>query len=167
MEIEEFARVTQIFGRGLGEAWERYQKWLAEQPPVVEAKRYEELKAAHDRALEMLGNGMMAEVTKERAALPASTEDLDAMLVVLRQHGVAEFTKDQFGIRVKFEPKGRALVELQDVIGEQLKKYALDDANLLDPDAPPVPKATTPREAADGVMAPQRYDLDDVLPGAK
>lgn len=82
-----------------------------------------------------------------------SPADIDALLTVLRKHGVSEYNQDNFGVRIKF---GSAALPN---FAEQLP--ALDYAK------PPPGARTEPKLPPDGVVEPTAPTLDELLYGAK
>jgi hypothetical protein len=87
------------------------------------------------------------------------TITIEELLPMLRKHGVLEYSSDQFGVRVKFEPTPSPMT-LKDA--ERLLVAEIEKA--LPPDATPRVEPAGPEM---GHIEVVRHDLDEVLFGAK
>lgn len=99
------------------------------------------------------------------------THRMAELLPVLRRNGVAEYNNDIHGVRIKFYERP-ALEMAQQVIGEEMQRlltpppitHRVADTELGVP-APIAPPFSVPPQP--GAVEPFKYDLEDVLHGAK
>jgi hypothetical protein len=91
-----------------------------------------------------------------------TTEELDTMLGTLAKHNVESYENDQHGMRIRFhKPALQKPLTLGDLgLGMQ--------AHPIEPDEDePEPIKTEPKLPPEGVIHPERFDLEDALYGAK
>lgn len=90
---------------------------------------------------------------------------LDEFLGVLRKHGVAEYKESTVHVRFYAEP---TVAEAQRVIGREIERVVLaTPSGAVTNEAPIAPGFSPPTAPELGAVEATRYDLNDVLHGAK
>jgi hypothetical protein len=105
--------------------------------------------------------GLAAFATK---AAKTTAQEMEELLPVLRRNGVSEYNNDMHGVRIKFAERP-ALEMAQQILGEELaRKLKVPTTELPKLDYASLRTEPPPHV---GSVEPIKYDLDDVLHGAK